>query len=146
MYYCYGLIRSVLTSCPANTALYRGITCFTAGENPVEIRMGAFWGGDLNEFYTLALAPPAWVSGTSTVEGTNPESDANGIIPITGGIKGGLFTNAKKGNIFIPVTIDDSIISPVIVPPFYNLVVYPTTGTMNTSLQLTILGMDLMKP
>jgi len=146
MYYCYGNIRSTLTTLPANTAQYKGIIVYTAGEYPVEIRQGAYWGGDTNEFYTLALAPPSWVNGTATSEGTNPESDANGVIPITGGLKGGLFNNAKKGNINIPVDIDNSIISPIIVPPFYNLIVYPTTAIMATSIQTVLLGMDLLTP
>jgi len=146
MYYCYDTPRATLTTCPANTALWQGITIYTAGENPVAINQGAYWGGDLNEFYTIAMAPPDWISGTSTTEGTNPESDANGVIPITGGLKGGLFTNAKKGNIFVPVQISDSIINPIILPANWNLILYPTTAVMNTSVQLMILGMDLVKP
>ncbi|AXH78796.1 MAG: hypothetical protein [Circular genetic element sp.] len=146
MYYCYGQLRSKMATLPTNTSLYRGIIVFTASENPVFINAGAYWGGDLNEFYTLALAPPTWVSGTPTSEGTNPDSDGNGIVPITGGLKGGLFTNAKKGTIFIPVTIDDNIVNDIIVPPYYHLVVYPTTGTMTTPIQTTILGFDLVKP
>lgn len=146
MYYCYGQIRSRLATPFTPAATYRTNIIFTAGENPVEIRAIAYWGGDANEFYTIALAPPGWVNGTLTSEGNNPEKWANGIIPITGGVKGGLFTNVKKGNAFIPVTLTDSIISPIIVPPNYNLVLYPTTNTMSVALQTAVLGQDLVKP
>lgn len=146
MYYCYGQIRSNTASSTPLQSIYNTYVAFTAGDKPVEIRSGAFWGGDVNEFYTLALAPPSWTTGTATNEGTDAQRGANGIIPITGGIKGGLFTAFKKGNIFIPVTVNDSIISPIIVPPYYNLVIYPTTGVINTQINTAIFGLELENP
>ena len=47
---------------------------------------------------------------------------------------------------FIPVTIEDSIIDPIIVPPYWNLVIYPTTGVINSKLSTAVLGMELIKP
>lgn len=146
MYYCYGDVRSQTAFSKTNLSIYNTFVCFTAGENPCEIRSAAYWGGDVNEFYTLALVPPSWSSGDAVNEGTDTQRSANGVIPITGGIKGGLFYAYKKGNMFIPVTIDDSIINPIIVPPYYNLVIYPTTGVINTPIHTAIFGMELVKP
>ena len=146
MYYCYGQVRSQTAESTTNQAIYNTFVAYTAGDKPVEIRSAAYWGGDANEFYTLALAPPSWSTGDAVNEGTDAQRGANGIIPITGGMKGGLFAAFKKGNIFIPVQLSDSIISPIIVPPYYNLVIYPTTGVINSKLYCAIFGLELEKP
>lgn len=146
MYYCYGQIRSQTAESSTNLAIYNTFVCFTAGDKPCEIRAAAYWGGDVNEFYTLALAPPSWSSGDAVNEGTDAERGANGIVPITGGIKGGIFYAYKKGNMFIPVSIADSIINPIIVPPYWNLVIYGTTGVINTKLHTSVFGLELEKP
>jgi len=141
MYYCYGNIRSRLTSTSINTGLWVATTVFTAGDNPVEIRAGSYWGGDANEFWALALAPPNFVNGSIATDG-----DTNGIIPITQAIKGGIFTNVKKGTIFVPTSMDQSIIFPIIVPSNYNLIVYPVTSTSSAAASFNLLGQDLIKP
>ncbi len=146
MYYCYGDIRSQTAESSTNLAIYNTFVCFTAGSEPCEVKAAAYWGGDTNEFYTLALAPPSWSSGDAVNEGTDTERGGNGIFPITGGLKGGLFYAYKKGNMFIPVTIEDSIIDPIIVPPYWNLVIYPTTGVINSKIYTAVFGMELVKP
>jgi len=146
MFYQYGQVRSTLVQAFTPATTYRTNIIFTAGDNPVEIRSLAYWGGDLNEFYAIAIAPPQWVDGTVLSDGSNPFKDSNGIIPLTAGVKGGIFNNAKKGTAFVPTTLDQSIISPIIVPPNYNLVLYPITGTMSTAVQTAVLGYDLVTP
>jgi hypothetical protein len=141
LYYCYGQIRSSLTTTPINNGLWVASTLLTAGDNPIEVRMGSYWGGDANEFWALALAPPGFVNGSIASDG-----DTNGIIPITQGIKGGLFTNVKKGTVFIPTSLDQSIMFPIIIPPYYNLIIYPVTSTSSAAASFQLFGQELVKP
>jgi len=141
LYYCYGQIRSSLTTTPINNGLWVASTVLTAGENPIEVRMGSYWGGDANEFWALALAPPSFVDGSIATDG-----DTNGIIPITQAIKGGIFTNVKKGTIFVPTSMDQSIIFPIIIPPYYNLIIYPVTSTSSAAANFQLFGQELVKP
>tara|TARA_R110000824_G_scaffold366775_1_gene555887 strand:- start:286 stop:711 length:426 start_codon:yes stop_codon:yes gene_type:complete len=141
LYYCYGQIRSSLTTTPINNGLWVASTLLTAGDNPIEVRMGSYWGGDANEFWALALAPPGFVNGSIASDG-----DTNGIIPITQAIKGGIFTNVKKGTVFVPTSMDQSIIFPIIIPPYYNLIIYPVTSTSSAAANFQLFGQELVKP
>ena len=42
--------------------------------------------------------------------------------------------------------MDQSIIFPIIVPPNYNLIVYPVTSTSSAVANFNLLGQDLIKP
>lgn len=75
---------------------------FQAGDKPVRIVTGAWWGGDLNETCQLYIGPP----GPSIANGTQDPSDYGGdernAIPVTatGAFTGNDFTNQNKGTMF----------------------------------------------
>jgi len=75
---------------------------FQAGDRPVWITNGTWWGGDANETMQLYIAPP----GPSSAQGTQSPADYGGdernaiCVTPSGAFTGGDYTNDNKGCMF----------------------------------------------
>lgn len=154
MYYCYGITRSQLGQIPASSDTAATFTVFTAGECPVEIIGGSYFGGDGGEAYSLYLAPPDYIGNGTLGVGTDGQN--NGLICITSALVGGAYNGARRGNVYRQDSRFDASIPKYgasvptpnfwIVPPYYNVIAASNTATNTTALSVLLIGMDLIKP
>ena len=97
----------------------------TAGEKPVLIQAGSFWGGDANEVLGLAMLPPN-VTGIGEKTISHYLEQGNAQILFVGNIIGGYsaddaqslfgaFTRQQMGTVFY-------------LPPHYTMVAYPNAA------------------
>ena len=141
MYYCYGELRSQKGGIPVGGS-DQGVShhVFTAGENPVKIVAGTYRSGDANETYCLAIVPPGFVPGTVIAGGNQ------GVMVLNGQLIGGLFTAVFPGNVFQDITTKSQAGKDWIIPPYWQVIVWPNTAVSAADLRVYLLGMDLVKP
>lgn len=141
MYYCYGEIRTIKGGIPAGGA-DAGIThhVLTAGDNPLHIVAGTYRGGDSNEEYCLAMVPPDFVPGTLIAGGNQ------GVIVLNGQLLGAIGTILKPQNVFQDITTKSQTGKDWIIPPYWQVIVWPTISNSAADLKVYLLGMDLVKP
>lgn len=153
MYYCYGQIRSQAGSIPASTDTAQAYRVFTAGENPVQIVGGSYFGGDGGEAMSLYLAPPDFISDGSVDVGT--DGQINGLVTLTNSLVGGTYNGARRGNVYqtnnrfdssVPKGYSTSTPNFWIIPPYYQVVCATNTANNSTQVTVVLIGMDLIKP
>jgi|SaaInlLV_10m_DNA_2_1039722.scaffolds.fasta_scaffold60337_1 hypothetical protein len=140
MYYCYGQLRTSKGGIPvggSDAAYAWGV--FTAGEHPCEIIAGTFRSGDSSETYTVAIVPPDFPSldGTTLISGSN-----QGVMALFHA-RGGVFTSENPGDIYS--ANGATVNTPIIVPPFHNVVVFCLTPSA-VDFKVYFMGLDLVKP
>lgn len=139
-YYCYGQIRSQTNSTPAAFDPVYGYTVFTAGENPVEIVAGSYYGGQNEKVYQIGIVPPSFTTATFIDGNTGYHSLSN-------------FVNVNTGTYGIetypnPALTTERLFSsstPFIIPPHHQIIVLSSEATSG-ALTFNFLGMDLIKP
>jgi len=141
MYYCYGELRSQKGGIPVGGS-DQSIShlVFAAGENPVKIIAGSYRSGDANEEYNLALVPPDFVVGTVIAGGNQ------GTYVLNGQLLGGLYTATKLGNVFQDITTKSQAGKDWIIPPYWQVIVWPASAASAADFRVYLLGMDLVKP
>jgi len=113
---------------------------FQAGEKPVAITNGTFWGGDGTEIATLYIAPPGVLANGGQSPADYGGSERN-TIAVFSTITGGEKTNVFKGAMFGNFTRTASAIG-FYVPP--NWVVMVAANAANTaSWKFSIQGFEL---
>ena len=114
-------------------------TVFVAGEKPVIITAGSYWSGDASETYRLSIIPPS--GSVVWAENTYDMTDFNGALAF-GGQYGG-----NKGTILDPSSIfwssDSAQTFGWIVPPYWRVVVYNTTGASSTDFGMRLGGFEI---
>ncbi len=103
---------------------------FQAGEKPVMMTSGTWWGGDSGENMALYLAPP----GPSIANGTQSPADyggdeRNAIAAVAGTLAGGEYTNVKKGSIFTNYLRGSMILY---VPANWTVLIHQEAANTNT--------------
>ncbi len=154
MYYCYGKVKSQLGQIPAGTDTAQAYRVFTAGEHPIQIIGGSYFGGDGGEAMSLYLASPDFVSDGSIDVGT--DGQVNGLVCLTNSLVGGTYNGQRRGSVYMGGNRFDSsvpkngqgTIMPEywIVPPYYQIVVATNTAVNTTAVSVVLLGMELIKP
>jgi len=142
MYYCYGQIRSQNGSSPAAFDPVFGYTIFTAGEHPVEIVAGSYYGGQADKYFHLGIVPPAFTSG-SVIDGNTGYNQIARILN-TGSAASTPFTENLQGNVMEAERLYSSN-TKWIIPPYHSVVVSSQEVT-NAVFTVNLLGMDLIKP
>jgi len=125
---------------PAGSDQYSLWNIFQAGDKPVAITNGTYWGGDAAEILTLYIGPPA-----ALATGGSSPSDYNGnernTIAVYGTMVGGDYTNNLKAPMFGNFTRTASPIG-FIVPA--NWVVMAAADNANTaSWKVSLQGFEL---
>jgi len=143
MYYCYGEVRLSIGGIPAaGSDNNKAWPVFQAGENPVEIISGQYRGGDANEYYALAIAPPDFVAnGTTTIDG-----DSQGVQLLHGVLLGGVHSPETPGNVYLNTPSKSYQGVHWIIPPYHQVIVWPYTAASANFFTVILQGMDLVKP
>jgi len=142
MYYCYGQVRSQNGSSPAAFDPGPGYTVFTAGECPVEIVSGSYYGGVADNYYHLMTVPPSFTSG-SLITGTTGASMLTRILN-AGSAASTPFTENLQGNVLETERLY-STRTKWIIPPYHSVVIV-TQASANAVITINLTGMDLVEP
>lgn len=97
----------------------------TAGEKPVLIQAGSFWGGDAGEYLTLAILPPN-VTGIGAKPISHYVEQGNAQVIFNGNIVGGY--SADEAQSLFGAYTRQQMGTAFYLPPHYTLVAYPQTA------------------
>ena len=95
---------------------------FTAGDKPVMICYGSFWGGDGGEVISIGLVPPVENNNLGLKEWSHYIERGNGTVIQTGAMEGGLTANGSYG--FFGGFTRSPAGQQLYVPANYTLVIY----------------------
>ena len=95
---------------------------FTAGDKPVMICDGSFWGGDAGEVISIGLVPPAENAALGLKAWSHFIERGNGTVIQTGAMEGGLDADGSFG--FFGGFTRTSAGQQLYIPPNYTLVIY----------------------
>ena len=95
---------------------------FTAGDKPVMICYGSFWGGDGGEVISIGLVPPVENAALGLKAWSHFIERGNGTVIPTGAMEGGLTSDGSFG--FFGGFTRSSAGQQLYIPPYYTVVMY----------------------
>jgi len=120
---------------PAGGDAYIVHRLLTAGDKPIRLQAGTWWGGDSNEYIALALLQPNQI-GIGEKEISHFIQQRTAIPIFEGNIDGGLSENEARAMFGAYIRVTPGTV--LTIPPHCSVVMYATTA--NTAAWHVIIG------
>ncbi len=95
---------------------------FTAGNKPVLVTAGGYWGGDAGEYIVIGMVSPSMNSSLGAKEWSDFLESGNGIPILTGNLEGAVTANGSQS--LFGAFLRTSMNGQFILPPNYSFVMW----------------------